>query len=83
MKSITVHNIDEVLYRRLAEVAADQNLSLNTTIKSTLSDALGVNNKKQRRDLSWLFAKKWTVEDSKSFEEAVADSEKIDAEDWK
>ncbi|MEK7119607.1 MAG: hypothetical protein AAB457_03615 [Patescibacteria group bacterium] len=81
MKSLTLHNIDDVLYQRLVEIAADQNLSLNTTAKSVLGDSLGLTKKK--RDLSWLFSKKWTAKETTAFDKAIADTEKIDAEDWK
>ena len=46
MKSLTLHNIDDVLYQRLVEIAADQNLSLNTTAKSVLGDSLGLTKKR-------------------------------------
>lgn len=83
MRSITLHNIDEDLYQKLAEIAQRQNLSFNATAKTVLGDAVGIDAKRKKRDLSWLFAKKWTEEESKSFDKAITDSEKIDEEDWK
>jgi len=82
MKSITLHNIDDVLYRKLAEVAADQNLSLNAAAKIAMGDGLGISKRKKVRDLSWLFAQKWSKEEADEFDKAVADNEKIDSQDW-
>lgn len=81
MKSLTLHNIDDAVYIRLREIAEDQNLSLNVTAKSMLRDYVGLTNKK--RDLTWLFSKKWTLEERNFFEDALSDSEKIDEGDWK
>ena len=82
MKSITVHNIDDLLSQRLAEVAADQNLSLGGAIKLTLKEALGLGTRK-KRDLSMLFGM-WTPEEGKQFDKFLEDeTEKIDLEDWK
>ena len=83
MKSLTIHNIDDLLYQRLAEVAADQNLSLNATVKSTLGDALGTSNKRKKRDLSMLFGM-WTKEEGEAFDKYLKEEcERIDPEDWK
>lgn len=81
MKSLTLHNIDDAVYIRLREIAEDQNLSLNATAKSLLGDHVGLTHKK--RDLSWLFSKKWTTKELKNFDDALSDSEKIDEGDWK
>lgn len=81
MKSITVHNIDDVLYRRIAEAAAEQNLSLNASIKSTLSDAHGITKKKKKRDLSWMVGL-WTKEEGEQFDKDIEEAfEQIDPED--
>ena len=82
MKSITVHNIDDLLSQRLAEVAADQNLSLGGAIKSTLREALGLGTKK-KRDFSMLFGM-WTKEEGEQFDKHIEEAfEQIDEEDWK
>ena len=81
MKSLTLHNIDDAVYLRLREIAADQNLSLNATAKSMLGDYVGLTKKK--RDLTWLLSKKWTPEEIENFDDAISDSEKIDEKDWK
>jgi len=42
MRSITIHNLGEPLYRSLASKARRDGRSLNRTIKSILEEALGV-----------------------------------------
>lgn len=80
MRSLTVHNIDDELYLRLREVAADQNFSLGATMKAAARNYVGLTKKK--RDLSWM-AGKWTKEEGEAFSRAIADTEEIDMEDWK
>ena len=84
MKSITIHNLDDPLERRIMERAKKDGKSLNKTIKTLLSEALGIRQKKKpdnREEFADLCGA-WSKAEAKAFMKAAADFEKIDAEDW-
>lgn len=84
MKSITIHNLDDPLERRILERAKKEGKSLNKTIKILLAEALGIREKQSpenRDEFSDLFGS-WSASDARSFMKAVKDFEKIDGRDW-
>lgn len=57
MKAITLHKIDEELYKALVLEAKSKGWSLNVTAKKLLSEAVGIGDKRKKyRDLSGLTA---------------------------
>jgi hypothetical protein len=84
MKSITIHNLDDPLNTLIREKAKNEGLSLNSTIKKLLAEALGLSLKKGEgcgKDFLDLFVV-WSNEEVKEFNKQVGDFEKIDREDW-
>lgn len=84
MKSITIHNLDDLLDRGIREKARFYGLSLNKTIKKLLEDSLGISDRKH--DNKTLFEDLfgvWSKEDLREFERKTKNFEKIDPGDWK
>ncbi len=84
MKSITIHNLDDPLDTLIREKAKTEGLSLNSTIKKLLAEALGLSLKKgegRGKDFLDLFGV-WSNKEVKEFNKQVGDLEKIDREDW-
>lgn len=84
MKSITIHDLDDVLDKKIREKAKSQGLSLNKTIKKLLEKSLGINRgkgKDHREDFIDLFGS-WSSEDLDEFKKAISDFEKVDPKDW-
>ncbi len=83
MKSFTLHNVDDEVYKQLRLVAQSQDTSLNSVAKRVLREGLGVANKKKKRDLSMLVGM-WSKEEGKKFDRYIEQEfERIDEEDWK
>ena len=82
MSQITLRNIPQALERELRARAKKKKQSLNRTITSLLSDALGVPAAgTKKRDLSDLEGT-WTAEQAAEFERAIAVFETIDPDVW-
>lgn len=85
MKSITIHQIDDDINKKLNELARKKKMSLNKTVKYLLRKALGLETNAKdarRKDLSE-FAGVWDKNDLDSFKKATADFDKTAKEDWK
>lgn len=83
MKSITIHKLDDALAERLADIARDNNTSLNRTIKRLLADALGYDPQlAQRRAGFAALCGVWNDEQRREVEANLADFESIDPRDW-
>ncbi len=82
MSSITIHNLDPELDKRLRELAEKEHLSLNKTIQKLLKNQLGLNEKKRKYADFEDFSGSWTAEDADEFNAAVKDFSKIDKEMW-
>jgi plasmid stability protein len=84
MKSITIHNMDEKLYKKIKNKAYKKGLSLNKTIKRLLEEALGIKNEIDinNRDEFIEFLGAWSKEEMKEFELNIKDLESIDKSDW-
>ena len=82
MKSITIHGIDDETSNLIQQRAQVLGLSLNKTIKKILNESLQSSSAHKRADFSEFFGV-WTKEETKEFEKAIKDTERIDPEDWK
>jgi len=82
MKSITIHGIDAVLDKKIAEKSKEFGLSQNRTVKIILHDSLLADKKASKKELfSDLFGK-WTESDKRGFEARISDLEKVHESDW-
>ena len=84
MKSITVHGLEDKIYKKIRDLAQKKGLSLNKTIKKLLEKAVGIdsepeiNNEEEFRE----FFDIWSEEDLKEFRSTMSDLEFIDQRDW-
>jgi len=84
MKSITIHSMDEKLYKKIKNKAYKKGLSLNKTIKRLLEEALGIKNEIDINNRGEFieFLGAWSKEEMKEFELNIKDLESIDKRDW-
>ena len=84
MKSITVHGLEDKIYKKIRDLARKRGMSLNRTIKKLLEKALGIgaeaeiNNEEEFRE----FYNVWTEKDLKEFRSRIKDLESVDQGDW-
>jgi len=84
MKSITIHNIDNVLEEVVKRQAAQNGTSLNRTIKNLLRQSLGISEERKRKHADFsAFSGIWSTRESKKFAKNIKDFEKVNAKDWK
>jgi hypothetical protein len=77
-KQITIRGPSPELARRLKAIAEARGMSLNATILSLLSEAVGID--ERRRRLARYAT--WTDEDLEEFENALQEQRAIDDELW-
>jgi plasmid stability protein len=85
MKSISIHGIDDPVYRLLKARAKSEGQSINQTVKSILEQSLGVSSstcEPHRKEFETMCGT-WTVQEKEEFNKATEDFEKIDPEEWK
>ncbi len=83
MKNMTIRNIPDEVASFLSERSAKEGRSMNAVTVSLLTRAAGLEPEhRKRRDLSWLTGS-WTKEESRRFDDAVADCRIVREEDWK
>lgn len=82
MSSITIHNMDAELDRRLSDEAKRRKTSKNRLVKELLADSLGLPLSGRYSDDYREFCGLWTAEDLLEFNTAQADNRRIDEEDW-
>ena len=84
MKSITIHNLDEITSDLLEAKSKEWGLSLNKTIKRLLKDSLGIptSNVSKQEEFVEFFGT-WSQEDLDEFEKKTADTRLVDPGDWK
>lgn len=85
MKSISIHGIDDPVYRLIKARAKSEGQSINQTVKFLLEQSLGVATKSSepyRKEFEE-FCGSWTAEEATKFNAAVEDLGRIDPEDWK
>ena len=83
MSSITVHNIDPEIDKRLRELSEQRHSSLNQTIQWLLKQALGISRVPGKKSDFAEFAGTWAEEDAREFEEATKEFSEIDQDMWK
>ena len=83
MKSLTIHNIDEKLYKLLHKRSIEEGRSLNKTIKLILRESLGLSPLEpgKKNDFSE-FSGVWSKTDEKVFLKNMEDLNKVDPKDW-
>ena len=84
MSPLSIHSLDPEVERRIREKAQRERKSLNQTLKELLTASVGrspQSNPDRRADFAE-FAGIWSDEDVSAFEQATADMERIDGEDW-
>lgn len=85
MTTLTVHSPDPEIERKIREKARREGKSLNRVMKELLAQSTGVDKsqKAARRTEFDEFAGIWSEEDEAEFDEATADFEKLNEEDWR
>lgn len=82
MKSMTIHKLDEILYKRLREMAEEEGLSLNKLVKRILRKSLGLDPTPPKKiDLSFL-SDSMSDAEIKAFDRAVKVFDQIDEDEW-
>lgn len=81
MKSITIHNLDDTLAKLLKEKAAQNDTSLNQTIKKLLEQSLGIYKQSNKHDFSE-FSGVWSKKEFEEFKKSIKDFEKVNRADW-
>jgi hypothetical protein len=82
MSSITIHEIDPVLDRRLSSVAKERGKSKNLLVKELLASSLGLSSQGKYEDDYREFCGLWSREEAEEFESCVADNAVVDPSDW-
>ena len=82
MKSLTVYNMEPALYEKIEQLAKEQGISQNKTIKRILMMALNiVPSEKQKIDFSSIYGM-WQKEDDEEISKALEDTRQIDLTAW-
>ena len=84
MKSITIHGVDDHLAEALKRLARESNTSVNRTVKRLLEEVLGMKPRESARyyDDFAQFCGLWSAEELTEFEEATADMNAVNEQDW-
>jgi hypothetical protein len=82
MKSITIHNLDTPLAKRIEDLAAESGLSQNKLIKRLLRQALGLDAAPTTTNDFEKFAGTWTAADEKAFASDTGIFNTVDEELW-
>lgn len=85
MNSITIHALDEQLADTIKRRAREQSISMNELVKRILAEGLGIKvpaEPPHREDFAG-FCGTWKEDEAQAFEERVADTARVDPEDWK
>lgn len=84
MKSITIHNLNEKLSKKIEETARREGNSMNRTIKKLLEKSLGITPSPEEDKCKMFeeFFGIWSENESKQFDQAVEDFEIVHPEDW-
>lgn len=80
---LTLHNMEDELYRLAVVEAGRQETSLNKTILGWVRKGAGLPKRRKKRDLSE-FVGLWTKEEGEAFDKYIEEAfEQIDEEAWK
>ena len=83
MASLTIHDIDGDLDRRLSDEARSNKKSKNQLVKELLTSSLGMPIKGRYSDDYREFCGLWTAAERAVFESSQEDNARIDASDWR
>ena len=83
MTSVTIHNLEPELDRRIRRKATAKGISLNQTVKNLLRKSLGIAKTTARNNDFNEFFGIWSKSKARKIEKALEDFERIDPEDWK
>lgn len=83
MSSITIHNLDGDLDRRLTEEARRRKKSKNQLVKVLLAKSLGIPVEGRYSDDYQEFSGLWSREDLEEFNAHQADNSRVDPGDWR
>lgn len=84
MKSLTIHAMDDQLAEQIKHRAQELSISMNELAKRILAEGLGLKvpaTPTHHSDFA-RFCGTWSQEEAQAFEKRVADTERIDPEDW-
>ena len=84
MKSITIHGLDEPLWKMIKAKSKSEGMSMNRTIKKILEEAFGIKTKisREREREFKEFCGVWSKADTSEFNKTVKDFEMVNREDW-
>lgn len=82
MKNLTIRNVSSKLARALDEEKRRRGTSLNQVVLQLLEAALGLEVGEYDNGLAD-FAGRWSEEEFREFEAAVADFERVDEDAWR
>lgn len=85
MKSITIHALDEQLAAQIKQRAREQSVSMNELVKQLLAESLGIKVPAvpPHRDDFAGFCGTWSEAEARAFAARVAETKRVDPEDWK
>jgi len=84
MKSLTIHAMDDQLATQIKLHAQELSISMNELMKRILAEGLGLKvptEPPHKSDFAG-FCGIWSQREAQAFEKRLADTEKIDPEDW-
>ena len=83
MTTLSIHNLDPELERRVRRRAREKRQSLNKTLHELIEQALGVSAKDSSVEQRFArFCGAWSEEDLETFDEATSDLQDVDPADW-
>lgn len=83
MSTISIHDLDADVEKKLRELARERRQSLNKTIKEVLEQDLGGGSRRHRNAGRFArFRGRWTEKDYKEFAASTRDLRKVDPRDW-
>lgn len=84
-KSLTIHQLDEHMARRIEQEANKRGTSMNRVIKALLAQSLGMKPKPEgvHRATFKEFCGVWSEEETRAFSARTKDLERVDTEDWR
>ncbi len=83
MSSITIHDLDRDLDRRLSDEAKRRKTSKNRLVKELLAASLGLPVSGRYGDDYREFCGLWTAEEAAEFDVNQAGNRRVDEDDWK
>jgi hypothetical protein len=85
MKSISIHGIDDPVYRLIKARARSEGRSINQTVKTIIERSLGVSSsalEPHRKEFENMCGT-WSAREKEEFDKASEYFEKVNLEDWK